>query len=80
MLVDAIGEQAALVEADIAGRRADQTRYRVRSMYPTFEAQKLHGRAAWATGAPPGLADAAAPENKYERWAFPARAGPLGRA
>ena len=26
MLVDAVGEQAALVEADIAGRRADQPR------------------------------------------------------
>ena len=29
MLVDAVGEQAALVEADIAGRRADQARHRV---------------------------------------------------
>ena len=29
MLVDAVGEQPALVEADIAGRRADQARDRV---------------------------------------------------
>src|SRR3974390_3277622 len=29
MLIDAVGEQPALVEADIAGRRADQARYRV---------------------------------------------------
>ena len=29
MLVDAVGQQAALVEADIAGRRADQPRDRV---------------------------------------------------
>jgi hypothetical protein len=29
MLVDAVGEEPALVEADIAGRRADQPRYGV---------------------------------------------------
>ena len=29
MLVDAVGQQPALVETDIAGRRADQARYRV---------------------------------------------------
>ena len=29
MLVDAVGEQAALIEADIAGRRADQAADRV---------------------------------------------------
>jgi hypothetical protein len=33
MLVDAVGQQAALVEADIARRRADQAADRVRSMY-----------------------------------------------
>jgi hypothetical protein len=45
VLVDAIGQQAALVEADIAGRRADQARDRVPlHVFRHVEAQHLHAQ------------------------------------
>jgi hypothetical protein len=42
MLIDAIGQQAALIETDIAGRRADQPRDRVPlHVFRHVEAQQL---------------------------------------
>ena len=50
MLVDAVGEQAALVEADIAGRRADQPRHGVAlHVLRHVEADQVHAEADGAS-------------------------------
>ncbi len=59
MLVDAVGEQAALVEADIARRRADQARHGVAlHVFAHVEAQELHAHDAGELFGDFGLADA----------------------
>ena len=59
MLVDAVGQQAALVEADIAGRRADQPRDRVAlHVFRHVEAQQLDAERDGELLGDLGLADA----------------------
>ena len=59
MLVDAIGQQAALVEADIAGRRADQARDGVPlHVFRHVEAQQLDAERCGELLCDFGLADA----------------------
>ena len=59
MLVDAVGQQAALVEADIAGRRADQPRDRVAlHVFRHVEAQQLDAERRGELLGDLGLADA----------------------
>ena len=54
MLVDAVGQQAALVEADIAGRRADQARDRVAlHIFRHVEAQQLDAERSPRAGGRP---------------------------
>ena len=62
MLVDAVGEQAALVEADIAGRRADQPRDRVAlHVFRHVEADDLDAERGGELARDLGLADAGRP-------------------
>ena len=59
MLVDAVGQQAALVEADIAGRRADQPRDGVAlHVFRHVEADELDAEAGGELLGHLGLADA----------------------
>ncbi len=59
MLVDRVGEQAALVEADIARRRADQPRDRVAlHVFGHVEADQLEPEAGGELARGLGLADA----------------------
>ena len=59
MLVDAVGQQAALVEADIAGRRADQPRDGVAlHVFRHVEAQQLDAEGIGELARHLGLADA----------------------
>ena len=76
MLVDAIGQQAALVEADIARRRADQARHRVPlHIFGHVEADQLDAERGRELLCHFGLADAGrAREQIASRSAFPARA------
>ena len=54
MLVDRVGQQAALVEADIAGRRADQARDRMAlHIFRHVEADQLESQAERRAGARP---------------------------
>ena len=59
MLVDAVGEQPALVEADIAGRRADQPRHGVAlHILAHVEAEQLDAEQQRKLARDLGLADA----------------------
>src|ERR1700726_3058496 len=59
MLVDAVREQAALVEADIAGRRADEPRYGVAlHIFRHVEADDLDAKGRRQLPRHFGLADA----------------------
>ena len=59
MLGDGLGEQAALVEADVARRRADETRHRVAlHVLRHVEAQELHAHDERELARDFGLADA----------------------
>ena len=82
MLVDAVGEQAALVEADIAGRRADQARDGVPlHVFRHVEADDLDAERRGELLGHLGLADAGRDRRTgSSRSAFPARAGPRARA
>ena len=77
MLVDAVGQQAALVEADIARRRADQPRDRVLlHVLRHVEAQQLDAHQGRQLLGDLGLADAGrARRTGSSRSASPARAG-----
>jgi hypothetical protein len=58
MLVDAVGEQAALVESHIAGRRADQARHGVAlHVFRHVEADELDAEAGGELTRHFGLAD-----------------------
>src|ERR1035437_5211635 len=62
MLIDAVGEQPALVEADIAGRRTDQTRYRMSlHVFRHIEADELNTKRERKLLGNFGLADAGRP-------------------
>ena len=62
MLVDAVGQEAALVETDIAGRRTDQTRHRMPlHIFRHVEAQKLDAEQLGKLARHFGLADAGGP-------------------
>ena len=76
MLVDAVGQQPALVEADIARRRADQPRDRVLlHVLRHVEAQQLDAHEARELLRDFGLADArSGPRTGSSRSASPARA------
>ena len=59
MLVDAVRQQSALVEADIAGRRADQPRHRMAlHIFRHVEAQQLDAERGGELPGDLGLADA----------------------
>ncbi len=59
MLVHAVGQQAALVEADVAGRRADQARHRVPlHVFGHVEAKQLDAERGRKLFCDFGLADA----------------------
>ena len=59
MLVDAVGQQAALVETDVAGRRADQAAHRVLlHVFRHVEAQQLDTHEIGELTGDLGLADA----------------------
>ncbi len=59
MLIDAVGQEAALIEADIAGRRADQARDRMAlHIFAHVEAQKLNTHERCELARNFGLADA----------------------
>ena len=59
MLIDGVGQQAALVEADIAGRRADQPRHRMAlHIFRHVEADQLDAEADGELAGDLGLADA----------------------
>ena len=65
MLVDAVGEEPALVEADIARRRADQARDRVLlHVLRHVEAQELDAHQRGELLGDLGLADAGGAENR----------------
>ena len=58
MLIDAIGQKPALIEADIAGRRADQARHRVAfHVFAHVEAQEFHAHDRGQLFGDFGLAD-----------------------
>jgi hypothetical protein len=65
VLVDAVGEQAALVEADIAGRRADQPRDGVPlHVFRHVEAQQLDAEHLASCLATSVLPTPVGPENR----------------
>jgi hypothetical protein len=82
MLVDAIGQEPALIEADVAGRRTDQARDRMPlHVFRHVKADKLDPEADSELLRHFGLADAGrSPKTDSSRSAFPARAGPRARA
>ena len=82
MLVDAVGQQAALVEADIAGRRADQPRDGVAlHVFRHVEADQLDAeRRAPAAWPPRSCRRRSGRRTGSSRSASPARAGRRGRA
>jgi hypothetical protein len=62
VLVDRVGEQAALIEADVAGRRADQPRHRVLlHVLRHVEAEELDAQGLGELLGQLGLADAGRP-------------------
>ena len=62
ILVDAVGQETALVEADIARRRADEPRYRMAlHIFRHVEAQQLHSQHFRQALGDFGLADAGRP-------------------
>jgi hypothetical protein len=65
MLVDAVGQEAALVETDIAGRRADQARHGVPlHIFGHVEAQQLDAERCRKLLGDFGLADAGRPRKQ----------------
>src|SRR5215510_2944307 len=62
VLVDAVSQQTALIEADIAGRRADQARHRVAlHVFRHVEADELDPETCCELARDLGLADAGRP-------------------
>ena len=82
MLVDAVGQQPALVEADIAGRRADQPRHRVPlHVFRHVEADELDAeRGRELSLQPRSCRRRSGRRTGSSRSAFPARVVRRGRA